>query len=64
MKINYKTMINTNQVGKFDLLKILKVSKMGLTKSDLKTGVIVLVAVMVGLAVHQKFVAPRLVKKA
>lgn len=64
MKINFKTMINTNQVGKFDLLKILKVSKMGLTKSDLKTGVIVLVAVMVGLAVHQKFVAPRLVKKA
>lgn len=57
-------MFYTNQVGKFDLIKILKSFKMGLTKSDLKTGVIVLVAVMVGLAVHQKFVAPRLVKKA
>jgi hypothetical protein len=33
------------------------------TKSDLKTGVIVLVAVMVGLAVHQKFVAPRIATK-
>ncbi len=36
---------------------------MNLTKADLKTGVIVLIAVMVGLAVHQKFVAPRLVAK-
>jgi hypothetical protein len=33
------------------------------TKSDLKTGLIVLVAVMVGLAVHQKFVAPKLAPK-
>jgi hypothetical protein len=32
-------------------------------KSDLKTGVIVLAAVMVGLAVHQLVVAPRLAKK-
>jgi hypothetical protein len=32
------------------------------TKADLKTGVIVLAAVMVGLAVHQKFVAPKLAK--
>jgi hypothetical protein len=30
------------------------------TKSDLKTGVIVLVATMVALAVHQKFVSPKL----
>lgn len=36
---------------------------MNLTRADLKTGVIVLVAVMVGLAVHQKFVAPRLATK-
>lgn len=34
------------------------------TKSDLKTGVIVLVAVMVGLAVHQRYVAPMISKKA
>ena len=33
------------------------------TKADLKTGVIVLIAVMVGLAVHQKFVAPKIVVK-
>jgi len=33
-----------------------------ITKGDLKMGAIVLVAVMVGLAVHQKFVAPRLAK--
>jgi hypothetical protein len=33
------------------------------TKSDLKTGVIVLVAVMVGLAVHQKWVAPKIAPK-
>jgi len=32
-------------------------------KSDLKMGAIVLVAVMVGLAVHQKFVAPRIIVK-
>ena len=34
-----------------------------ITKSDLKTGVIVLIAVMVGLAVHQKFVAPKIAPK-
>ena len=34
-----------------------------MTKETLKTGVIVLVAVMVGLAVHQKFVAPMLAPK-
>lgn len=35
------------------------------TKENGKTFVIVLAAVMVGLAVHQKFVAPRLaIKKA
>lgn len=33
---------------------------MNLTKTDFRTGVIVLVAVMVGLAVHQVVVAPRL----
>jgi hypothetical protein len=33
---------------------------MNLAKADLKMGVIVLVAVMVGLAVHQKYVAPKL----
>jgi hypothetical protein len=33
------------------------------TKADLKTGVIVLIAVMVGLAVHQKFVAPKIAPK-
>jgi hypothetical protein len=33
------------------------------TKSDLKTGLIVLVAVMVGLAVHQKWVAPKIAPK-
>jgi hypothetical protein len=32
-------------------------------KEDLKTGLIVLVAVMVGLAVHQKFVAPKIAPK-
>ena len=32
-------------------------------KSDVKTGVIVLIAVMVGLAVHQVVVAPRLAKR-
>jgi len=31
-----------------------------MSKADLKTGVIVLTAVMVGLAVHQVVVAPRL----
>ena len=31
--------------------------------ADVKTGVIVLIAVMVGLAVHQKFVAPRIAPK-
>lgn len=34
-----------------------------ITKSDVKMGVIVLVAVMVGLAVHQKFVAPKIAPK-
>jgi hypothetical protein len=34
-----------------------------ITKSDLKTGLIVLTAVMVGLAVHQKFVAPKIATK-
>lgn len=34
-----------------------------ITKSDLKMGAIVLVAVMVGLAVHQKWVAPKLAPK-
>ena len=33
------------------------------TKSDLKTGLIVLVAVMVGLAVHQQWVAPKIAPK-
>ena len=33
------------------------------TKSDLKTGLIVLVAIMVGLAVHQKWVAPKIAPK-
>jgi hypothetical protein len=33
------------------------------TKENGKTFVIVLAAVMVGLAVHQRFVAPRIVKK-
>lgn len=36
---------------------------MKLTKEDLKTAGIVLVTVMVGLAVHQAFVAPRIAKK-
>jgi hypothetical protein len=36
---------------------------MNFNKGDFKLGVIVLAAVMVGLAVHQKFVAPRLSKK-
>jgi hypothetical protein len=43
-------------------LQNLKTNKM-ITKSDVKMGVIVLVAVMVGLAVHQKFVAPRIAPK-
>lgn len=34
-----------------------------ITKSDLKMGAIVLVAVMVGLAVHQKWVAPKIAPK-
>lgn len=34
-----------------------------ITKGDLKTGVIVLVATMVALAVHQRFVAPRIAPK-
>lgn len=34
-----------------------------ITNADLKTGVIVLFAVMVGLAVHQKFVAPMIAPK-
>jgi len=33
-------------------------------KPELKAGLITLVAVMVGLAIHQKFVSPMLVKKA
>jgi len=32
-------------------------------KGDIKTGLIVLTAVMVGLAVHQVVVAPRLAKR-
>jgi len=31
--------------------------------ADVKTGVIVLIAIMVGLAVHQKFVAPMIAPK-
>lgn len=37
---------------------------MDFTKADLKTAGIVLVTVMVALAVHQKFVAPKLSPKA
>jgi hypothetical protein len=33
------------------------------SKENLKTGVIVLVATMVALAVHQKFVAPKIAAK-
>lgn len=35
-----------------------------LNKEDIKTGLIVLVAVMAGLAVHQKFVAPMISKSS
>ena len=42
--------------------KLLKLIKM-ITKADLKLAVIVLATTMVALAVHQKFVAPKLAPK-
>jgi hypothetical protein len=35
---------------------------MGITKEDVKKGVLTLVVVMAALAIHQKFVAPQIAK--
>jgi hypothetical protein len=42
---------------------IMKIKRKMISKADLRLGAIVLTAVMVGLAVHQVVVAPRLAKR-